>query len=294
MDHQRPTPPSGGDQQSTITNSCRLTTLGQDALIHGDRAERPARKNCVKPSKHQNSRSRVPARQRLSVTPGIIGCVATETRLRACARKAPANCDWLEVRLDLVGLCGGQWRDLCAAAQSAGRPVLLTIRAAREGGAWKGTEADRRALMLEGLGSVAAVDLEIGTKTPEPVVQAAHAAGVQVVGSFHDFKRTPSLAALQAVERRGRDMGADVVKIATQVRSAADLARLMALPALAQGPIAVLGMGTRGAISRVALPCAGSCLTYGALDIATASGQLTCRELAKELARFVGRVGANG
>lgn len=260
-------------------------------MIQGDRLPR---KNCVKPSKRQNSRSRIPARQRLGVTPWIIGCVATETRLRACARNAPANCDWLEVRLDRVGLCGGQWHDLCAAAQAAGRPVLLTIRAAREGGAWKGTEAKRRALLLEGLTSVAAVDLEISTKTSDPVIQAAHAAGVQVVGSFHDFKGTPSLKALQALECRGRDRGADVIKIATHVRSAADMARLMALPALAQGPIAVLGMGARGAISRVALPCAGSCLTYGALDTATAPGQPTCRELAQELVRWGARVSANG
>ena len=281
-------------QNQPETLQSRLTASRQDALIHFSRAVRPARRDSVKPSKRMSGRSRVPARQRLGVTPWIVGCVATETRLRACARKAPAHCDWLEVRLDLVGLCGGQWPDLCAAAQTAGRPVLLTIRAAREGGKWKGKETDRLALMLAGLSSVAAVDMEIDTEILESAVQAAHACGVQVVGSFHDFKRTPSLETLQAVERRGRQMGADVVKIATQVRSAADLARLMALPTLAQGPIAVLGMGARGAISRVALPCAGSCLTFGALDITTAPGQPTCRELAKELVRWGVRVGVGG
>ena len=66
----------------------------------------------------------------------------------------------------------------------------------------------------------------------------------------------------------------------------ADLARLYAVPAQAQGLVSVMGMGPLGAVSRVALPCAGSCLVYGALEKATAPGQLTCRELARELVRW--------
>ncbi len=56
---------------------------------------------------HYAKRTRLSARLRLGEKPWIIGCVATESRLRACARKAPADCDWLEVRLDLTGLCKG-------------------------------------------------------------------------------------------------------------------------------------------------------------------------------------------
>jgi 3-dehydroquinate dehydratase type I len=235
---------------------------------------------------HYAKRTKTPARLRLGGHPLIIGCVATEPRLRACARKAPADCDWLEVRLDLTGLCKGKWLDWCAAAQARGRPVLLTIRDSREGGKWKGREADRLALVLDALPVVAAVDMEIGAHALMTVAKAARLCGSQVVGSFHDFKGTPDAKTLQAVEIRGRQMGADVVKIAATVRSAADLARLLALPAQASGPLCVLGMGARGAVSRVALPGAGSCLAYGALDAATAPGQLSCRELARELARW--------
>ena len=66
-------------------------------------------------------------------------------------------------------------------------------------------------------------------------------------------------------------------------------ARLLALPANAKGAICVMGMGEAGAISRVALPCAGSCLVYGSLDHATAPGQLSCRELSRELVRWGAR-----
>ena len=218
--------------------------------------------------------------------PLIVGCVSTEAALRRCARRAPAACDWIEVRLDLVGLCGGRWVELCASAQARGRPVLLTIRAAEEGWAWRGPEAERLALYLAGLRAVTAVDMEIGAHALMTLARAARSCGVQVVGSFHDFRGTPELSKLRAVETRGRHMGADIVKIAATVETAKDLAVLFALPAHAKGPICVLGMGARGAVSRRALPAAGSCLAYGALGSATAPGQPTCRELARDLARW--------
>ena len=225
-------------------------------------------------------------KRRLGKDPLIVGCVASEAALRRCARKAPADCDWIEVRLDLTGLCGGAWGNLCAAAGKRGRPVLLTIRSAREGGRWRGREAERLALVLHGLDVAAAVDVEIDAPMFGLVAEAAHRRGVAVVGSFHDFRGTPAAERLAAIDARGRALGADVVKIAAQVRNAADLARLFAWPAQAGGPICVLGMGPKGAISRVALPGAGSCLAYGALEAATAPGQLRCRDLAKELARW--------
>lgn len=227
--------------------------------------------------------------KRFGKRPLIVGCVGTEARLRRCAKRPPPHCDWLEVRLDLTGTCKGEWTELCAAVQKRGMPVLLTIRAESEGGGWRGSEAERLELYLAGLESASAVDVEIGAPALGRLVEAAHRRGVQVVGSFHDFGGTPDLARMARVEARGRRMGVDVVKIAARVKAPGDLARLMAMPAQATGPICVLGMGPLGAVSRVALPCAGSCLVYGSLGKATAPGQLTCRELARELARWGAR-----
>ena len=222
-------------------------------------------------------------------SPRIVGCIGSESLFRRCARRVPSDCDMLEVRLDLTGLCGGDWPALGKAIRKQGRPVLLTIRHAREGGAWRGSEEERLALYMEGLKAVSAVDVEIGSEILEDLASAAHRHRVQVVGSFHDFKGTPSLAQFKAVERRGRRLGADVVKMAAMVNTPADLARLLAVPANAKGPVCVLGMGGLGSVSRVALPCAGSCLAYGSLVAATAPGQLSCRQLARELERWGAR-----
>ena len=218
--------------------------------------------------------------------PRIVGCITTESLLQRSARELPADCDILEVRLDLTGLCGGKWMELCAAIQNLGRSVLLTIRAESQGGQWRGREAERLALYLTGLTLVSAVDLEIGARALEMLVPKARQHGVAVVASFHDFKGTPALPELLVLEARGRKMGADLVKIATRVDSPVDLARLFALPAQAAGPVCVMGMGAAGAVSRVALPCAGASWVYGALETPAVPGQLDCRTLAEELHRW--------
>ena len=221
----------------------------------------------------------------LNPEPRIVGCITTEELLRQCAQKLPPDCDILEVRLDLTGPCK-DWIDLCAAIQRRGCPVLLTIRDEGQGGQWRGREAERLALYLSGLKSISAVDIEIGARALEVLIAEAHQHDITVVASFHDFNGTPDLPQLTALEARGRKMGADVVKIATLVHAPGELARLFALPAQATGPVCVMGMGAPGAISRVALPCAGACWVYGALEKPVVPGQLSCRVLAEELDRW--------
>ena len=223
---------------------------------------------------------------RFGLSPMIVGCVASAAQLRRYARRPPTSCDLLEVRLDLTGGNNGHWKDQCAAIRDQGLPVLLTIRNAQEGGGWRGREAERLALYLAGMQYVSAIDLEINTRAFEKLAHTARRFGVRVVGSFHDFRGTPDAARLSAIEARGRRQGANVVKIATMVKTSADLARVLALPAQFKKPVSIIGMGPLGAVSRVALPCAGSCLVYGYLGQATAPGQLSCRTLARELERW--------
>ena len=218
--------------------------------------------------------------------PLLVGCVPDEELLRACARRRPADCDWIEFRQDLAGDCNGDWVALCARLRDQGCPVLLTVRDASEGGRWSGGGADRLELYREGLSVAAAVDMEIASAELPPLMEIAHERGVAVVGSCHFFDGTPPLETLRETERRGRALGVDVVKIAARAETPEELARLLALPALADGPVAVVGMGRYGTLTRVVLPAAGSCLVYGALGEATAPGQPTCAELARELERW--------
>jgi 3-dehydroquinate dehydratase-1 len=108
------------------------------------------------------------------------------------------------------------------------------------------------------------------------VIRQARAAGAGVILSHHDFNRTPRPEKLQDLARRARDAGAEVFKVATMTRGPRDLAMLLEFLADEKDaglPLAVMGMGAYGKISRLLLARAGSCLNYGYLGAPNASGQ---------------------
>ena len=100
------------------------------------------------------------------------------------------------------------------------------------------------------------------------------AAGVTVIASNHDFEKTPDLATLLQREAQARALGADVVKFAFRLHSAEDMMVGVELLRRATGPLAVMGMGALGAVSRLLYVQHGSCLIYGYLgQTPTSPGQ---------------------
>jgi len=219
----------------------------------------------------------------LGRTPLIVGCVVTPSMLKRMRNVRGNHFDIAEVRLDLIGDVAG-WDAACRDIELLGKPVLLTVRSAREGGKWFAPEKARRALIEESLGFVSAVDIELDSRILEPVVDASHKTRRTVIASSHDFAGTPSPARLRKIIARARDKGADVVKIATMIRRKTDVAVLESvLSEKSGGPLCLIGMGTKGVASRVSLACAGSCLTYGYLSRSAAPGQISCRQLSAKL-----------
>jgi 3-dehydroquinate dehydratase-1 len=85
------------------------------------------------------------------------------------------------------------------------------------------------------------------------------------------------------VVRRGVRAGADIVKIATHLRGPNDLAALLVLQGATKVPLATMGMGPLGKVSRLVLVAAGSRLNYGYLDKPQVAGQWPALELARRL-----------
>jgi 3-dehydroquinate dehydratase-1 len=196
--------------------------------------------------------------------------------------------DVAELRVDLFGSCEP------AHVQGvlpvfAGVPTLATIRSAAEGGGWKGPEPERLALYRALVPRADAIDVEIASAIAADAVAAARDAGKLAIASFHDFARTPSADALDAVVERGRALGADVVKIATAVGGIADLRTLArVLVGRADVGMIVIGMGAAGFASRVLFPALGSLVTYASAETQTAPGQLPLDELVAWLRRTGG------
>jgi 3-dehydroquinate dehydratase-1 len=97
----------------------------------------------------------------------------------------------------------------------------------------------------------------------------------KVIISYHNFTETPGLRELYKIVDQCFDLGADIAKLATQVKSKADNARLLSLYSI-EKPIVALGMGETGKITRVMAPLLGAAFTFASMDegIETAPGQI--------------------
>ncbi|MPV38890.1 type I 3-dehydroquinate dehydratase [Georgenia subflava] len=168
-----------------------------------------------------------------------------------------------------------------------GTPLLFTIRTAAEGGA---TEIDGdhyltvNSAVVEA-GAAHLLDVELRTAEPgrRDLVSAAHARGVAVVVSSHDFEGTPDRATLLDRLRRMRDLGADLPKIAVMPRSPADLLNLLDVTWTfrqeSERPLVTMAMGATGVVSRLAGGVFGSACTFAFVGAASAPGQVPLAEL---------------
>ena len=224
-----------------------------------------------------------------STKPLAVGVVADAaalehfTSLDAAAR---ANlCDVAELRLDQLQIPAAELR-----AKLAGNtlPLLLTARHPAEGGQAPEDPAARAAMIEPLLDLATLIDLELRSAAQmQGTVQKARAAGVPVVGSFHDFQATPADEVLRGAVNFAQQAGLDAVKIATYLNTQDDLARLMKLAGETHRlRLSAMGMGPWGRVSRLVLAKCGSLLNYGFIGASNAPGQWPVARLKELLAEL--------
>lgn len=133
-------------------------------------------------------------------------------------------------------------------------PVVGRTRAEiREAAAY--VELNRR---MSGAGYIDMVDVEMfsGDDTVSALVRCAHACQVKVVGSNHDFQKTPAKEEIVARLRRMQELDADILKIAVMLRSKKDVLTLLAATEemcseYANRPVITMSMDGMGVISRL-------------------------------------------
>lgn len=190
--------------------------------------------------------------------------------LRAARRLKTKDIDFLEWRADFLG----------TGIVETQIPWIVTARHPAEGGQNAMSSTARREALLELLPSASLVDVEIRSlRGMDGVLTEARRAGIGVIASFHDFKKTPPSSRLGDLVKQAADAGADVLKIAARTVSPGDVARLLDLLDRSPLPLALMGMGPLGMASRVMLAAAGSVLNYGWLHRPNVTGQWAAREL---------------
>ncbi len=140
-------------------------------------------------------------------------CVTVTAPTTAALREArdrAEHADLVELRLDTVSD-----PDVAGALAGRQRPVIVTCRAAWEGGAFKGSEDERRRFLEQALDQGAEfVDIEWQARFDDLI---ARTSGRRIVLSSHDFASMP--ADLPERARAMRSTGAEVIKIAAQGES---------------------------------------------------------------------------
>ena len=171
-------------------------------------------------------------------------------------------------------------------------PILMTFRTSKEGGE-KAIEDDVYAdinIKAAQTGYVDMVDVEVftGDEIVKKIIDGAHAAGVKVVASNHDFFKTPDKDDIVGRLRKMQDLGADIPKIAVMPQNKKDVLTLLAATEemaneYADRPIITMSMAGTGVISRLAGEVFGSALTFGAAAKASAPGQMGVQDLKQVL-----------
>lgn len=110
---------------------------------------------------------------------------------------------------------------------------------------------------------------------------------VVVVGSYHNFDRTPSDEELDGRLELISQAGVDIPKIAVMPRNKMDVLRLMMFTLKAseriQKPLITMSMDKMGSISRVSGEAFGSSVTFGSIGQESAPGQLPVNRLEQML-----------
>ena len=198
--------------------------------------------------------------------PLVVGTVYSAESLDAAGQLTGDNGgpDLVELRVDHFAENPG---DLERLTRAAPRPFIVTVRHPEEGGAGKLDAGRRRELFARFHRHARFIDIEVRSlETLKEIVQSSLTNGCGVIASFHDFEGMPESPRLRTEAARAIDHGAQVLKIAAQVESAAELAIFLEfLSSEHRLPLALMGMGTFGRVSRLVLAAAGSVLNYGFL-----------------------------
>jgi 3-dehydroquinate dehydratase/shikimate dehydrogenase len=195
------------------------------------------------------------------------------------ARDAAADADLVELRLDTV-----ERPDAVGAVEGRRRPVIVTCRAAWEGGCFRGSEEERERVLSDAQAAGADfVDVEAQAGFAGALIRRRRGRGV--VLSMHAFGETPPDLIDRA--RAMRSSEAEVVKISITAERLADTAALMdlsQLPGFADSGSTtghvLLAMGQAGVPSRILAARLGNRWTYA--GDAVAPGQMPAGRLLNE------------
>lgn len=171
--------------------------------------------------------------------------------------------------------------------EAAQKPVLVTFRTAKEGGAHEIPDAlyfeIYRTILMQGRADLIDLELFMDQTEVQKLIELAHEKGTKVIMCNHDFDATPAKDEIVRRLTMMEERHADICKIAVMPQSNYDVLTLLQATAeryaSAQTPLITMSMGALGMVSRVSGEVFGSSATFGAAAKASAPGQVPVSEL---------------
>ena len=193
-----------------------------------------------------------------------------------------AHADIAEIRLDLWGAF---FRDdmvgkMARFQEKIGIPLLVTFRGGHPFPNWW------QPIHWRALSHAAIIDVEWNPKYPwRDILKNTKKCDLALMISYHDYVQTPAEKKLMGLAKAAYRKKTDIVKIATRIKSEADIRSLLHVSE-AFAPknwMAVMGMGPMGTLSRLVAPLFNTCFIYGYIGTPTANGQLPFHELQERI-----------
>ena len=196
--------------------------------------------------------------------------------------------DWYESVFDIeaVKALAGELRKMLGEI-----PLLFTFRTKNEGGE-KEISFEQYTDILYQVADTKTVDMvDVEAYIDEDVAKVVadlKEKGVIVVGSNHDFEKTPSKEEILKRLCYMQELDVNIPKIAVMPQNPEDVATLLSATAEmvskhADRPIVTMSMAKIGMVSRMAGETFGSAITFGAMGKASAPGQMNVEVLREML-----------
>ncbi|MEG1947032.1 MAG: type I 3-dehydroquinate dehydratase [Lachnospiraceae bacterium] len=129
------------------------------------------------------------------------------------------------------------------------------------------------------------IDVEVcNLQNAKEVIELLHQTTRCIIGSDHNFLKTPSVQIMAEKLMYMKRIGADIGKLAVMPQNKLEVLHLLEASIMLKEyypdyPIITMSMGCMGMITRIAGTFSGSCVTFGAAQHASAPGQLPVAQL---------------
>lgn len=173
------------------------------------------------------------------------------------------------------------------------KKLIVTLRTSREGGQQNGDRFDYENLLTglvkEGCADYVDVEIQRDAECVRHIIKESENTDTKIIGSYHDFSRTPEKEKILSVLTQAEKLGADVGKIACmpseeEVQGKEDAQRLLDATEEMKSrypefPIITMSMGENGKVTRLYGGLYGSEVSFGCAGAASAPGQVEWKEM---------------